>query len=214
VIAPKSPISITRFRAAVVISSLALLVSGCTSTTDATWATAQNLLPSWARPVPQPSNPNYDYLRVTINGRSALLVLGEIDQHPLGRIDSFYSGEAEVLKLQNGRIVGSGGMTTNWVKVTLTSTATGYERTRDVMPNYRFGLRDVLEIKTLARPPSEIKTSKELTRERLAQLSWTGEAPKTKSPLGRIVIGRDTDGTPRVGYQCLDDGLCLQWERL
>jgi hypothetical protein len=142
------------------------------------------------------------------------LVLGEIDQHPLGRIDSFYSGEAEVLKLQNGRIVGSGGMTTNWVNVTLTPTVTGYERKRDVMPNYRFGLHDMLEIKTLARAPSEIKTSASLTRERITQLRWTEEAPKTPSSLGRIVIGRDTAGTPRVGYQCLDDGLCLQWERL
>jgi hypothetical protein len=191
-----------------------MMVSGCTSTTDATWATARNLLPNWARATPQPNNPNYQYLRITVNGRTALLVLGEIDPHPLGLIESFYSGEAEVIKLQNGRIVGSGGMTTNWVNVALSPTPNGYQRTRDVMPGYRFGLQDELTVLPLANTPPEIKPSKGLTKAQLQELRWTAEAPVQPSSLGRLLIGKDADGTPRVGYQCMDDGLCLQWERL
>lgn len=195
----------------------ALSISGCSSTSDATWATAKNLLPTWARQLPEPSNPNFQYLRISIEGRSALLVLGEIDQHPLGDIESWYSGQAEVIKLQNGRIVGSAGLTTNWVSVNIEPIDGGYQRTRDVMPGYRFGLKDVFLIRPLSYAPPEARRIKGLTEEKLKSLSWVEEAPKNPSALGRTVIGYrqfDQKKEPVSGYQCLDDGLCLGWERL
>jgi hypothetical protein len=196
----------------------AILISGCSSVGDVTLTTAKNLLPAWATPEPKPTNPDLAYLRIQISGRSALLVLGEIDNHPQGPIESWYSAEAEVLKLQNGRIVGSGGLTTNWVHVHIEPFAQGYERTRDVMPGYRFGLRDRFLIRPLAKPPSEMKASGTLTKEKLEALQWFEEVPVTASVTGRVIIGFEPrEGftkQAKVGFQCLDDGLCIRWERL
>jgi len=59
-------------------------------------------------------NPNLRYLRVTVRGRVAFMVLGYVEPYPEGNIDTWYSSEGEVLRLQNGRIVGTAGLETDW----------------------------------------------------------------------------------------------------
>ena len=65
-------------------------------------------------------NPAYRYLRVSVGGRDALLVLGYSDPTPTGPIETWYSSAGEVLKLQNGRIFSTVGLRIDWRAVTYT----------------------------------------------------------------------------------------------
>lgn len=203
--------------------ALAIVLTGCTSTSDATWVAAKRMLPQASEPLPQNLNPKFQYLRVQTGDRAAMLALGASDEHPMGRIDHWYSHEAEVLKLQNGRIVGTGGLTTNWVAVKIAATAAGYERVRDVMPGYRFGIKETITVRPLALPqgvlPAEIKVGALAKPDRAKALQWEEEISSDAPARPRGVIGYELGGTVGskravIGYQCLDDGLCIQWERM
>lgn len=123
-----------------------------------------------------------------------------------------------MLKLQNGRLVGSSGLSVNWTNVRLEPKPDGYQRTRDVMPGYQFGLTETIKVVFLPEPPSEIRPVAGLTTQKIKSLRWFAEVPTPTSIIGRSIIGYETapDGRERpvVGYQCLDNDLCLQWERL
>ena len=61
------------------------------------------------------TNPAYRYLRVQAEGSApAFLVLGYVDAHPQGDIEVWYSSKKEVIKTQNGRIVGTAGLEVDW----------------------------------------------------------------------------------------------------
>lgn len=101
-------------------------------------------------------NPDLRYLRVEVVGRQpALLVLGYVDSHPQGDIEVWYSARREVIKTQNGRIVATFGLETDWRAVRFSPSPapwddTGsqtrvFERIRDEMPGYRFGLSERIE---------------------------------------------------------------------
>ena len=62
-------------------------------------------------------NPAYRYLRITINGRIVFVTLGDIDKHSDGSTEVYYSGGSEVFRLQNGRVAGVVGLTTEWRNV-------------------------------------------------------------------------------------------------
>lgn len=98
-------------------------------------------------------NPNYRYLRIEVAGRApALLVLGYIDAHPQGDIEVWYSAKQEVIKTQNGRIVGTMGLEVDWRSVRFLSNPPAwtavplqgsvYQRLRDEMPGYRYAIAD------------------------------------------------------------------------
>ena len=57
---------------------------------------------------------NLRYLRITVGSRVLLMVLGYIEPDPAGPIDTWYSQEGEVIRLQNGRIAATSGLTTAW----------------------------------------------------------------------------------------------------
>ncbi len=108
-------------------------------------------------------NPNFRYLRVTIGGRVVLLALGNKDADSRGPVEVWYSAEREVLRLQHGRVVGAVGLTTEWRDVLLpalpswSALARGdkafrWTRTRDVMPGYRFGVKDTLSLRVVEEP--------------------------------------------------------------
>ena len=164
-------------------------------------------------------NPAFRYLRVTIDNRVALLALGNVDEDPGGPIEVWYSAAREVLRLQNGRVVGASGLTTEWRNVSLpviprwAELARGdapyrWERVRDVMPGYRYGVRDSLTLRRVA-PPS---------RSRLAgvastDLAWFEERAE-QLPLARYAVEvRDGVGTAVYGEQCLALELCFSWQR-
>jgi len=183
-------------------------------------------------------NPNFRYLRVTIGSRVVFLALGNEDSHPQGSIEVWYSAEREVLRLQNGRIVGAVGLTTEWRNVVLpelppwSAIARAQEpvpwvRVRDVMPGYRFGVRDKLMLRVLPPPrksalqgqdPQSLNWFEErLQPDSLAQFPatlFTGLAVDGRLPPARYAVDlREGKETVIYGEQCLAPGLCFSWQR-
>ncbi|MCX7144218.1 MAG: YjbF family lipoprotein [Proteobacteria bacterium] len=180
-------------------------------------------------------NPNFRYIRVTTSGRVALLALGYVDADPRGPIEVWYSAEREVLRFQNGRLIGAVGLTTEWRDVVLpdlpswAAVAGGdkafrWTRIRDVMPGYRYGVIDILSLSVV----KELKRG-ELQGLNPNQLTWFEERFElgpVAGPLGNGVAAdlilpparyavdlRDGQETVVYGEQCLAADLCFTWQR-
>lgn len=201
------------------------LLAGCAST-DPVMQTLQAAFQRDAAVDAAKLNPNFRYLRVTIAGRTALLALGYVDEDRRGPIEVWYSAEREVLKLQNGRVVGAVGMLTEWRNVQMPELPTWpvlarepaarrWERTRDVMPGYRYGLREAIALATVPAP------DKSALRELDAKtLTWFEERVESSSagestlPPARYAVRiAGGQGTVVYGEQCLAPALCFTWQR-
>lgn len=184
-------------------------------------------------------NPNFRYLRVTIDGRVVLLALGEVDKHPQGPIEVWYSAERELLRLQNGRLAGAVGLTTEWRDVSIPelpswaalarseNQSLQWIRTRDLMPGYRFGVKDVLALRVVTAP--EKTALKDLDPRFLTWFEERVEAEPVVSapgffantsavdlplPPARYAVDlRDGRETVVYGEQCLAVRLCFSWQR-
>lgn len=181
-------------------------------------------------------NPNFRYLRVTIAGRAVFLALGNEDIDSRGPVEVWYSAEREVLRLQDGRLVGAVGLTAEWRNVTLpelpswSALARGdqafrWTRTRDVMPGYRFGVKDALSLRVVPEPKrSELKGvepqrltwfEERVDAEQVAGASRGGSlAGGEILPPARYAVDI-RDGKEIVVYaeQCLAPDLCFTWQR-
>ena len=171
-------------------------------------------------------NPNLRYLRVTIGGRVVLLALGYLDPHPQGTIEVWYSAEREVVRLQNGRVIGAVGLTTEWRNVmmpdlpgweTLAGGAAPFrwQRVRDVMPGYQYGLRDSLTLNVVPPPQKNALQGfdpNELTW--FEERSADDESSRATLPAARYAVYL-ADGLVVVVYgeQCLSPQMCFTWQR-
>ena len=106
-------------RALAAVLSLVAALTACSSTSNAILQTLPYAIGRDSKIANARLNPNFRYLRVTVGGRVVLLALGNTDSHPQGPIEVWYSAEREVLRLQNGRLVGAVGLTTEWREVSL-----------------------------------------------------------------------------------------------
>ncbi|HEY8908320.1 MAG TPA: YjbF family lipoprotein [Rhodoferax sp.] len=172
-------------------------------------------------------NPAYIYLRIQAAGGSpALLVLGYVDSHPQGDIEVWYSAEKEVIKTQNGRIVGTSGLEVDWRSVRFTTAPPAWDgltpasytltRVRDEMPGYRYDISDqvtltrVVGVPAIALPPSlPLNVAKSYEWFRESQSGAHPDLPDSWYALEKI------DGKYRVAYsyQCLSKRLCLNLQR-
>ena len=180
-------------------------------------------------------NPNFRYLRVTIAGRVVFLALGNEDADARGPVEVWYSAEKEVLRLQHGRLVGAVGLTTEWRSVSLpelpswSALARGdqalrWARVRDVMPGYRYGVRDALSLRLVPSPGrSELQG---IEAQALAWFEERVEAGTLAGPSHGAGVAGETlpaaryavdlrDGKESVVYaeQCLAPDLCFTWQR-
>jgi Group 4 capsule polysaccharide lipoprotein gfcB, YjbF len=236
------PLSSVRANVKIRIRAAALLLvaalSGCSAGSN---AILQTLPFAYGR---KPSvdtarlNPDFRYLRVTTNGRVALLVLGYVDSNPQGPVEVWYSAGREVLRLQHGRFVGAVGLTTEWRGVSLpelpswsiaarADQAFLWTRTRDVMPGYRFGVKDALSLRVVPDPKrSELMglDSQRLTwfEERveagpaagLPAVFRNSPAANPVLPPARYAVDfRDGQETVVYGEQCIAPKLCFTWQR-
>ncbi len=166
-------------------------------------------------------NPAYRYLRVSVGGRDALLVLGYSDPTPTGPIETWYSSAGEVLKLQNGRIVSTVGLRIDWRAVTYTelpswsdvmsSLSAQFTRKRDEMPGHRFGISETVMLYPV-KPPSDARLAGVSAKE----LTWfeeTVQANPKRLPSARYGLST-RNGVPTViyGEQCLAPDLCIAWQ--
>jgi hypothetical protein len=205
--------------------SLLVAMSGCGTGTSAIVQTMQSALGRSPGVEDAKLNPDFRYLRVTIGGRVVLLALGYLDKHPQGTIEVWYSADREVVRLQNGRLVGAAGLATEWRNVVLPDfpdwsvLASGnaplrWSRTRDVMPGYRYSLRDSLALHIVpppARSAMQGLDPKELIwfEERLVD-----EAPKTALPAARYAVQlAGKEAIVVYGEQCLAPQTCFTWQR-
>lgn len=179
-------------------------------------------------------DPAYRYVKLVINGTPLVLALGSIDATPEGPTENWYSATGELLRIRDGRIVATAGIDPvdwrgtasdalpSWQQVAETPGRVWfYKRTRDVMPGYRFGLRDEVTIAPIARPDVQTLPAG-LTAERLA---WFRETGVTSGAVGDdadvmqpAIYGVDLarSGSEAVVYlkQCLSKSVCLTLQRL
>jgi len=182
-----------------------------------------------APPRPPAYNPNMRYLRAQLNDEPvALLVLGYVDRTLQGEIEVWYSANAEVLKLMDGRVLATQGLPLDWIRVRfdprptwpgLGSESPTFVRIHDELPSYRFGVREAVQIQAWSQtpatrwsPPSDIRGAK--------NLHWFKETARAADALGGAQVSwfarNSQSGDAAVVYseQCLAPTLCLRLQRV
>lgn len=168
-----------------------------------------------------PTNPAFRYLRVVNDGREALMVLGYLDPHPNGPIETWYSSAGEVIRMQNGRIISTAGLSLDWRAVRFESLPSwkttleggapmSFVRERDEMPGYRFGVRETLIVR-----PSSVPNRPNLLGISPASLSWYEESIRElpSYPLARYGVRfRGEEAQVVYAEQCLSLSLCIAWQ--
>jgi hypothetical protein len=212
-----------------VVTSVAL--AGCSSgslLSDVSRAFIKDQFGSGDDPVVSSTlNPSYRYLRVSVKGlASALLVLGYVDHDPQGDIEVWYSAEHEVVKTQNGRIVGTSGLPMDWRSVrftdappawdSLTQASSTLTRVRDEMPGYRYDIADQLTLSRMAGVPSIVLPAS-LPLDIAKRYQWVRESQSGAQPglPDSWYALEKVDGKSQVAYsyQCLSKQLCLNLQR-
>ncbi len=217
--------------AALLIVLAASALAGCAGSTTAVFDSLKYAVQRNSDLASVKLNPDFRYLRASIQGRTVLLVLGYVDQHPLGPVEVWYSAEREVLRLQNGRIVGATGLTTEWRNVQLSDSPRwasilaaafhSIKRVRDIMPGYSYGVEDTL----VARPSSPPARSSLIDVDP-SSLAWFEETIARTHRTGRPGPAFDSDAVSRFavridgtqetvvyGEQCLSKEVCFAWQR-
>jgi hypothetical protein len=150
----------------------------------------------------------------------SIVVLGALENGPRGQVEVYYSADRALLRLQNGRLVGNTGLLPEWRSVNLpelpswSSLASEgkplqWERVRDVMPGYLYGIRDKLVL-----APASAPRSSGLIGVDPQKLAWFEERTEASTderlPLARYA----TQGNTVVyGEQCVSARNCLKWQR-
>jgi len=173
-------------------------------------------------------NPAYNYLRVELEGHApALLVLGYVDPHPQGDIEVWYSAQQEVIKTQNGRIVGTAGLEVDWRTVQFPSSPPAwpardsqgatYQRRRDEMPGHHYGITEQVMLQPWqGMPPIHLPIS--LSEGQARTYVWFRESTlKTTAeslPPAWFAWGvRNGISTVVYSEQCLSSNFCLKLQR-
>lgn len=201
-----------------------LMLASCTSVSKSIVENYTKLRGSNAPSVEAALNPEYRYMRITLSGRTTFVLLGDIDPHPDGPIEIYYSSVGEVLRFQQGRLVGASGLLTEWRDVTLKGVPSwsslnsqgfaNFSRTRDEMPGYGYGVQELITSRKVSPP---LKSA--LFEVPPESLIWFEERV--------LPHGNDSEALPpsrygiafegsleRVVYgeQCLSHSLCLTWQ--
>ena len=217
---------------------VACTLAACSSGMNAVVKTLQDAVQGDRSVTDAKLNPDFRYIRITVAGRVSFLALGSEDKHPQGPIEVWFSAQREVLRLQNGRVVGASGVTTEWRAVTLPEMPSWsavarsqqpipWVRIRDVMPGYRFGMRDELVLSAISPPQKSALQGVDAQ-----SLSWFEERFQTGVAAGRLtklvtnvaidgvlpparyaVDLRDGEEVVIYGEQCLAPDHCFTWQR-
>ncbi|MGQ0523963.1 MAG: YjbF family lipoprotein [Betaproteobacteria bacterium] len=211
-------------------------LSACTPAMDAAVQTVQKAVQRDTSTDRARLNPNFSYLRITLGGRVAFLALGGVDPHPDGPVEVWYSALREVVRTQNGRVVGVTGFKTEWRNVSVSGALSWgaasqaqrpqqWVRIRDVMPGYRYGVRDELELNVIVAParselkdvdPHALTWFEERMRSDtgyLASLLQSGGGANLL-PVARYAVDL-RGGKEAVIYaeQCIAPDTCFTWQR-
>lgn len=213
-------LAVYRFCISLVIP--ACLLAGCASGISSVAETFRFLGSRNAATENATLSPSQRYLRVVVDGRVVLLALGYITHNPNGVIETWYSAQGEVLKLQDGRIVGTTGLITDWREVrfstlpnwlAVSDSPVAYSREHDEMPGYRIGIQEKLLLRSV--PPPQRTSLQGLAAD---HLRWFEEQAESMNgahvlPPSRYAIEFPPDG-PRVVYgeHCFSESICISWQ--
>ena len=165
-------------------------------------------------------DPRYRYLRVTHPGGISGMLLGYVDNTPTGPVEVWYASDGELIRLENGRLAGSSGLDAQWSSVRLPALPSWpelasqskpfrWERERDVMPGYRYGVRDKLVL-TVIPPPASTK----LIGLDPAKLTWFEERTEASTDEALPPARYAVDGNRVVyGEHCVSRDSCFRWQR-
>lgn len=202
---------------ALLLAAASLSQLACSTDQAATWATVRHAL---ARPAASESHSlpdGYSYMRLTVNGASAMVALGYVDLDILGRpVQVWYSSAGEVMRTQDGRLVGLLGTPVEWRSVVMSAAtpawadvtqALALQRNVDVSPGFRWGQRHVLTVQPLP-PPSDTA----LAGLSPADLRWFAEHEANHQALPARYAVAPASGRVVYGEQCLAPTFCLTWQ--
>jgi hypothetical protein len=171
------------------------------------------------------------FLRVSHGGAEAFMVLGDVDQGPAGRYEVWYSAGRQVLRLHQGRLAGSAGLTVDWTTVNwqglpatwsaASAAPQRYLRVRDVMPGHWAGVRELVTLTRSAAPARlDVPGVPEVDWRRWV---WFTEAATpvdaqgqplrggARLPPALYAVDLGQPGEPvRYSRQCLAPDFCLQ----
>ena len=202
--------------------TLALCLVGCAG--DPTTLALSDAYRIWTtggvRQSDRELSPGFKYLRVQVDDRELYMALGYVDQTPSGPVEVWYSSDADVLHLRNGRLVGATLKSgPDWSAVAFTHLpawdAIGdhaeFVRRHDESPGYRYGILDNIEIRRIATPDdTQLKVIP------ASSLTWFEEDVKGDSSVRPARYGVNLHGVAghQVVYaeQCLSQALCLSWQ--
>lgn len=168
-------------------------------------------------------NPAYRYLRTTVSGHVLYLALGSVETTPRGTVETWYSGDREILRLSNGRIVNTAGLSTDWRETFVKHVPTWksalkhpkhYLRVRDVMPGYRFGIRDHITLRAILPPKKSMLVAKNPN-----QFAWfeevanTSEADMGIPPVRYAVEFNHQEERVIYSEQCLSIHFCVTFQQ-
>ena len=100
-----------------ILLGLAPLLAGCQSDLGGALQTLNTALMGADQPTGERLDPRFRYLRVTAGKQVAFLALGYVYTDSHGPVEVWYSADREVIRLQNGRVVGAAGTLTEWRQV-------------------------------------------------------------------------------------------------
>jgi hypothetical protein len=181
--------------------------------------------------IPDAPDLRFNYLRVQVPGHPAgLMVLGYVDPDPAGPIEVWYSANRETLRLQNGRVISATGTLHDWSAMhfaprppawsDVTVSGVTYERQRDAMPGYHYGIREHISLQAWpGLPPLELAAT--LPASIAVGYQWYRESARplegqieTKLPDAWYGWGRHR-GVNQIVYseQCLAADFCLKLQR-
>jgi hypothetical protein len=203
------------------------LLAGCGDTGNSMLRTARYILPDWSDVDDAPLKPDFRYLRVTFRGRVLRLALGYNDPDTRGPLEVWYSTDGEVVKLLNGRLVGVVGAPWEWHSVVLPAELPAWsdvarskegvrlERVRDVMPGYRYGIREILALRPISAP--RFTRLRGLDEDKLLWFEERIEGyPAEEDQLAPARYAVDIRGGQEVvvyAEQCIVRDFCMTWQR-
>ncbi|MFT3858137.1 MAG: hypothetical protein QM742_11795 [Aquabacterium sp.] len=203
------------------LGTLSLSLQGCASRQKASAAALRSVLYHNEEVDSSPLRPDLRYLRVTLNGKAMLMVLGYVDHNEHGEaVEVWYSGDGEVLRLNAGRLAGLSGSPVEWTGVrfrpapppwTQIGKSTFFVRHFDQMPGYLWNRKQQVRLDVIAQPP---RTQAPVFTN--TPLVWFEEVVDQTvggalSPARYAMAPGDVQ--PLYGEQCLQEAFCLSWQR-
>lgn len=192
-----------------------------------TWQAMRQLLPTPNVAEKSDFHPPFHYLRAVVDGRTLFLAS---NSHAIDSAVSdtvWFSAGREVLRLRDGRLVAAVGTEVEWRSVIIPDLPTWaslaamtgehrWQRQRDVMLGYRFGVQDDLVLKRISVPnDSKLKgidpQSLLWFEERIEKSTLNARGHDI--PVARYAL-KVVEGQASVVYgeQCISSKLCFSWQ--